>query len=71
MVILWTFLIVFGIVGFLFRKPRPRPAPIQLHCPYCKRPATRITFSYDCSDCGQTVIGSADLSQSGEVEAYK
>jgi DNA-directed RNA polymerase subunit RPC12/RpoP len=66
MAVLLTFIIAFLIVGFLARKPAPRPKPLELRCPYCKRPATRITFSYDCSDCGKSVVGNVDLDQTVE-----
>ena len=65
--VLWTFVIVFFTVALLTRKPAPPPQPVQLCCPYCKRRANRIKFSFECSDCGETVIGAVDLNSLTEV----
>jgi hypothetical protein len=61
MAIVFTFIIVFLVVALLTRRPTPTPKHDPLCCPYCKLRATKATFTFDCENCGKTVLGELDL----------
>jgi len=63
--VLLVSIIAFFVAAYLFRDRTPKPEPTRVCCPHCKRQANRIKFSFDCADCGETVLGEMDLSATG------
>ena len=60
--LIWVFVILFLVGGFLFRKRRPnseRVTPV-LPCPHCRQPAPyrvkSITATIQCRNCGSVDV---------------